>query len=125
WATTGYYFEQIPFVLADPGLRYTRLPGDTLDGRPRPVVRVGFDAGVGDAPGDTYVVYLDPDTWRVAAVRYTVTYGRRVDPATPPPETLLRYEGYVTVDGLTVPTHFRGFSFEDGRIGPQKSEAWV
>jgi len=28
WATTGYYFEQIPFVLADPGLTYERLEQD-------------------------------------------------------------------------------------------------
>lgn len=125
WATTGYYFEQIPFVLADPGLRYEPLPPDTLGGQVYEMVRVGFDEGVGDAPGDTYTLYVHPETGLVDAIRYTVTYGRAVDPDRPPSETLFTYEGYVAVDGLTVPTHFRGFAFEDGRRGAFKNEAWA
>ena len=27
WATTGYYFQSIPFILADPGLQYAVMPG--------------------------------------------------------------------------------------------------
>lgn len=50
WATTGYYFEQIPFVLSDPGLRYEALPPDTLGDTAYDMVRVGFDEGVGERP---------------------------------------------------------------------------
>lgn len=125
WATTGYYFEQIPFVLADPGLRYEPLPPDTLGGTTYDMVRVGFEDGVGDAPGDTYTLYVHPETGLVDAIRYTVTYGRDVDPDQPPGETLFTYEDYVTVDGLTVPTHFRGYAFEDGRRGDFRNEAWA
>jgi len=124
WATTGYYFEQIPFVLADPGLRYEVLPPDTLGETTYEMVLVGFDDGVGDAPGDTYTLYVHPETGRVDAIRYTVTYGRDVDPTEPPSETLFTYEDYVTVDGLTVPTHFRGYAF-DGQRGDFKNEAWA
>lgn len=41
WATTGYYFEQIPFVLADPGVTYEPLPDATLDGTTYSMVRAG------------------------------------------------------------------------------------
>lgn len=125
WATTGYYFEQIPFVLADPGLRYEALPPDTLGGTTYEMVRVGFDAGVGDAPGDTYTLYVHPETGLVDAIRYTVTYGRDADPNQLPSETLFTYEDYVTVDGLTVPTRFRGYAFADGRRDAFKNEAWA
>lgn len=125
WATTGYYFEQIPFVLADPGLRYEALPPDTLDGEAYDLVRVGYEAGVGDSPGDTYTLYVDRETGRVRAIRYTVTYGRDADPAETPSETLFYYEDYATVDGLTVPTRFRGYDYADGERGAFRSEAWA
>lgn len=125
WASTGYYFEQIPFVLADPGLNYEVLQDDSLEGQPYRMVRVSYDDGVGDAPEDTYTLYLDPDTHQVRAIRYTVTYGRDVPPDAEPRETLFFYEDYTTVDGLTVPRHFRGFGFENGTRGDFKNEAWA
>ena len=126
WATTGYYFEQIPFVLADPGLNYERLPDAELDGTTYQMVRVSYDAGVGDSPGDTYTLYVHPETGRVHAIRYTVTYGRDVPPDAEMPETLFYYEDYETVDGLTVATHFRGYRFaEGGPSGEVRNEAWA
>ncbi len=124
WALTGFYFEQIPFVLADPGLTYTRLPDDTLDGVPYDMVKVGFTPGVGDSPGDTYTLYVHPETRRVDAIRYTVSYGRGAQPGDLP-QTLFYYEDYITVDGLTVPTHFRGYTFQNGARGAPKNEAWA
>jgi hypothetical protein len=125
WATTGYYFEQIPFVLADPGLRYDVLPDEMLDGDPHTMVCISYDAGVGDSPGDTYTLYLDKETSRVNAIRYTVTYGRDPAPDAPQRQTLFYYDDYVTVDGLTVPTHFRGYTFTDGERGALRNEAWA
>lgn len=128
WALTGYYFEQIPFVLADAGVRHELLPDEELDGETYAMVRCGFDAGVGDASGDTYTLYVDKESGRVAAIRYTVTYGRGASPAGKKGgairETLFHYDDYQTVDGLTVAGRFRGFGFEDGKIGEFKNEAW-
>lgn len=45
--------------------------------------------------------------------------------AEPPRETLLYFRDYVTVDGLTVPTHLRGYQFIDGAVGEFKNEAWT
>jgi hypothetical protein len=117
WALSGFYFQQIPFVLADPGLNYTALPDDTLDGTPHDMVQVTFDQGVGDSPGDTYTLYLDKDSGRVDAIRYTVSYGKDVEPGADLPETFFDYEDYVTIHGLTVPTRFEGYSYSEGE-GP-------
>jgi len=120
WALTGFYFQQIPFVLADPGLNYRALPDDTIDGTPHDMVEVTFDRGVGDAPGDTYTLYLDKGTGQVDAIRYTVSYGQEVAPGADLPETFFDYEDYVTVDGLTVPTHFRGYAYSEAS-GPGRT----
>lgn len=125
WALSGFYFEQIPFVLADPGTNYEILEDESLNGVRHHLVRVSFDQGVGDSPGDTYVVYLDPSTGRVGAVRYTVTYGRSPSEGPPDRQTLFEYDDYVTVDGLTVPTRFRGYAFSDGEKSEFRNEAWA
>jgi len=125
WATTGYYFEQIPFILADPGLSYDRLPDETLDGTTYAMVKVGYQEGVGYSNDDTYTLYVNPETNRVDAIRYTVTYGRDVPDDADLSETLLYYEDYVTVDSLTVATHFRGYRYADGERGDFRNEAWA
>lgn len=122
WATTGYYFEQIPFVLADPGTYHERLPEEELDGETHDVVRVSFGDGVGDSPGDTYTLLIDQESSLVNAIRYTVTYGRDPNAAGEPRATLFYYQDYVVVDGLTVPTHFRGYYADDMTF---KNEAWA
>jgi len=130
WALTGYYFQSIPFVMADPGVQFRILPPEELNGVPHRRVMAYYEAGVGDSPGDIYVLYLDPDTEQVAAVVYTVTYGRAyqpsaVGPGEPASGTLLYYQDYVTVDGLTVPTRFRGYAWMNGEQGTFRNEAWV
>lgn len=117
WALSGFYFQQIPFVFADPGLHYEALPDDTIDGTPHDMVQVTFEEGVGDAPDDRYTLYLNKDTGRVDAIRYAVTYGRDVEPDADLSETFFDYEDYVTVDGLTVPTHFEGYMYSE-ETGP-------
>lgn len=127
WALTGYYFEQIPFVLADPGLNYEVLPDEELDGKAYDMVKISFEQGVGDAPGDYYILYVDKQTDMLHAIRYTVTFGRApqdTDEAAPARETLFLYQDYVTVDGLTVATHFYGSNFADGAVVDFKNEAW-
>lgn len=127
WALTGFYFQQIPFVLADPGLTYEVLPDEELDGKPYDMVKVGFGSGIGDSPDDNYTLYVDKENDMVAAIRYTVTYGRqpRGPGDEPPGETLLLYQDYTTVDGLTVPKHFYGSNFADGEVVSFKNEAWA
>lgn len=77
------------------------------------MVEVTFEPGVGDAPGDTYTLYLDNGTGQVDAIRYTVSCGRDVQPGADLPETFFDYQDYVTVHGLTVPTRFEGYAYSE------------
>ena len=128
WATTGYYFQSIPFILADPGILYEVKPDEELDGVMYDRVDVAYDAGVGDSPGDVYMLYINKETSLVDAIRYTVTYGQTKEQAMEqeaPNETLFYYKEYVTVDGLTVATFFNGFHFKDGEKIAPKNDAWA
>jgi hypothetical protein len=127
WALTGFYFQQIPFVLADPGLSYAVMPDEDLEGKTYDMVKASFGTGVGDSPGDTYTLYVDKETDMVAGIRYTVTYGRQpsgASDAPPPAETQFLFQDYASVDGLTVPTRFYGSNFANGAVVSFKNEAW-
>ena len=113
WALSGFYFQQIPFVFADPGVNYEALPDDTLDGTPHDMVKLTFGENVGDAPDDVYTLYLDKTSGQVDAIRYAVTYGRDVEDEADLSETFFDYQDYVTVHGLTVPTRFKGYTYSD------------
>ena len=128
WATTGYYFESIPFILADPGINYHKVSDEELDGVMYDRVDVSYNTGVGDSPGDVYMLYVNKETGLVDAIRYTVTYGQTKEEAMQeesPRETLFYYKDYVTVDGLTVATYFNGHHFKDGEIIAPKNDAWA
>jgi len=76
WSLTPYYFVGMPFVLSDDGVRLelTEHTGAAVGLPPCDVVAVTFAAGTGDAPDDTYFVYLDKQSGELLGLRYTVTY---------------------------------------------------
>ena len=127
WALSGFYFQQIPFVFADPGVNYEALPDESIDGTPHDMVRITFGGDVGDAPDDVYTLYLDKDSGQLDAIRYTVTYGRDVDSEADLSETFFDYQDFVTIDGLTVPTLFEGYAYSEaeGPADTRKSRAVV
>ena len=86
------------------------------------MVRITFGEDVGDAPDDTYTLYLDKGSGQVDAIRYTVTFGRDVGPDADLSETFFDYQDYVTVHGLTVPTRFEGYAYsEEEGIGETRT----
>ncbi len=108
-ALLNYYFLNLPWVVMDPGVRLSAPGSASIPGDPTPyrTMRVTYEAGVGDTPDDYYLLYLHPETGRLHATEYIVTY-RALLPegvAHTPPH-LLVYDGWTTVAGLAVPTHF-------------------
>jgi hypothetical protein len=93
----------------DPGVTVTDLglqimPGDSIG---YPSVRLTFDAEAGDTPGDTYQLFIDPETHLLNGVRYYVTYAAVVPEGVPhTPENYIVFDSHDTVDGLVVPTHY-------------------
>ncbi|MEM9325984.1 MAG: DUF6503 family protein [Bacteroidota bacterium] len=123
WALTPYYFVGMPFVFADEGVNLA-LEGDvTYEGKTYHTVRVTFGAGVGDAPDDYYVLYIDPATYRLSTIRYIVSYPGYFKDGGHSQEKLMTYEGQQTVGEITLPTNHRTFMWnDDGSIGDYVTE---
>ena len=129
-ALTWPYFLAAPMKLRDPG-SHLELTGERqLDGKTYDTARLTFDAGVGDTPDDWYVLYRDPETGRLAAMAYIVTYGTSVEQAGQEPHIIV-YEDFEEVDAglegetVTLPTRwtFWNWSEEAGLEGEQLGEA--
>lgn len=116
YSQTYFYFFAVPFVLADPGLNYEQLAPATIDGTTYDVVRVTFDAGVGESPEDTYILYVEQDTGQARMLRYSVTYG---DIDRPEPQSVLVYTEWQEVGGLVVPRRGTFHPWQDGAPGAQ------
>ena len=108
-ALLDYYFLNLPWLASDPGVNLSevsegQIPGDPTEYR---TVKMTFDPGTGDTPDDYYVLYVDPETDRLKATEYIVTYravlGEGEESTTP---HLLVYDEWTEVGGLTVPTHY-------------------
>ncbi len=115
---TWPYFLAAPFKLRDPGAYLAPHGRRQLDGVTHVTALLTFEAGIGDSPDDWYVIYEDPDTHRLAAVAYIVTYGTTVDEAEKTPHALV-YEDYQTIDGVALSTRWvmYNWSLAQGTVG--------
>lgn len=125
WSLTPYYFVGLPFVLADEGIHFTQLPDRELNGRMYHLVRVSFGEGIGDAPDDYYVLYLNPNTGQLDALRYIVSYPGYFPDGGHAPEKLMVITGKTTVDGITLPTGYDTFWWNDGTPGEKITDIKV
>jgi hypothetical protein len=112
----------MPFVAADPGTRYESLPDEALDGVVHRLVKLTYREGTGDAPNDYYVLYLHPDTHRLAALRYVVSYPGFFAPGEHSPEKLMRFTEPETVDGLSLATRLDTYAWSEAGPGEKVTE---
>ena len=118
WALTPYYFAGMPFVFADEGVNLSAEEPVVYEGETYDAVRVTFGEGVGDAPEDYYVLYLHPETGRLSAIRYVVSYPGYFPDGGHSQEKLMTYEGEQKISGITLPEKHRTFMWEaDGSMG--------
>jgi hypothetical protein len=113
----SYYFLNLPWITQDPGVILDgpgtgKIPEDDTE---YITVKMTFEAGTGESPDDYYVIYIDPETYRMKATEYIVTYGAMLDLFNAPPEMKFIgplyhvYEDYVTVGGLVMPSKYRTY----------------
>jgi len=108
-ALLNYYFVNLPWLTQDDGVNLGEPGSATLWDDPTEyvTVKMTFDAGVGDTPDDYYVLYIHPETDRLRANEYIVTYrGILPEGATATDPHILVYDDYTEVAGLLVPAHY-------------------
>jgi len=117
WALTPYYFVGMPFVVADPGTRYELLENAELDGESYRLVKISYEEGTGDSPDDYYILYIHPESYELAALRYVVAYPGFFPEGGHTPEKLMRYTDYHRVGELQFAGTLDTYAWTPGEDG--------
>jgi hypothetical protein len=123
----NYYFLNLPWLAFDPGVNLEVMGRARILNDPTEYVEVQmtFDAGVGDTPDDYYYLYIDPDTKRLKATRYIVTYQALLpEGVESAPEHILVFDETTTVDGLLVPTHYMVYQLDGSLYASCSIQDW-
>jgi hypothetical protein len=114
-----FYFYAMPFVLADDGIIYKDVEPLTFEGNEYKGILISYDAGVGESPEDEYVLYYNPETYKMEWLAYTVTYfskekGKEFH--------LIKYYDWQNVNELLLPKIFKWYEFKDNQVGDFQRE---
>ncbi|MEM7550473.1 MAG: DUF6503 family protein [Bacteroidota bacterium] len=112
-----FYFFGLPFLLADGGINYEDLGEQTIDSTAYNAVRISYEAGIGDSPEDYYVPHFNPETNQMEALLYTVTFSSQEKTEK---YNALLYDNWQEVNGLNVPASFKGYIYNEGKLGEQR-----
>jgi hypothetical protein len=124
----NWYFLNLPWVAHDPGVELAAAGTVTLGDDPKEylAVRMTFGAGVGDTPDDYYLLYVDPETYRLHGCEYVVTY-RAILPEgvehTPPHDLI--FEAFTEIGGLVLPTAFTVYEKDGSVYASCRVEGWA
>ena len=107
-----FYFYAMPFVLADDGINYSPVSTTLLEGKSYEGIKISYNAGVGDAPKDEYIVYYDSETGLMTWLAYTVTYrtNEKSDKW-----KYIKYAEWKDVNGFILPKTLTWYKLEDGK----------
>ncbi len=109
-----FYFYAMPFVVGDPGAFYEDVEPREIHGKSYNGIKVTYGEGVGDTPDDFYILWYDPETFKMEWLMYTVTFRSG---AANEDYRLIKYGDWNEIGGLLLPTAFQWHKFEDGVEG--------
>lgn len=95
-----FYFYAMPFVLADEGIMYKKTDSLSFDGKKYPGIKISYEKNRGTSPEDNYIIYYNPENYRMEWLAYTVTFKTK-EPSDK--FNLIRYNDWETVNGLVLP----------------------
>lgn len=128
WVNHGNsYFVLMPFVFSDPGTDVRDLGERTFEGKDYRAISVGYRRGVGDTSEDDYVLYIDPATYRLRLIDFSVTYGpmRGDTPIDELPRRSLEFVEWQETSGLLVPKTLHYAPWERTNDGGRRKEDGV
>ena len=109
WALTPLYFSGQPFVLDGEGVNLELLPEQEFKGATQKILKATYDAGIGAAPDDYYILYINAETNLVDAFKYIVSYPQYFPNGGHAPEKITVSQGTTTVDGIVFSTGFKTY----------------
>ncbi|MFA0963156.1 hypothetical protein AB9P05_15235 [Roseivirga sp. BDSF3-8] len=115
---TWPYFLAAPMKFRDPGTLWQEMEEEELMGQEYNRHKLTFKKGIGDSPDDWYVIYKDPESDKLKAMAYVVTYATPLEKANEEPHIIV-YDNYEEVEGTMLSTEwtFYNWSEEKGLHG--------
>ena len=122
---TWQYFFAMPFKLTDPGTVWEEPSIHVLDSMQYDTAKLSFQNSTGDSPDDWYIVYKDPETSRLKASAYIVTFSKDQEDAEKDPHAIV-YSEYKMIDDVAFATRwsFHNWNEEEG-LGDKLGEATI
>ncbi|TBW28393.1 DUF6503 family protein [Gramella sp. KN1008] len=122
---TWQYFFAMPFKLTDPGTVWEVQEKRKLDSLEYNTAKLSFEAGTGDSPDDWYIIYQDPETGRIKAAAYIVTFSKEQAKAEENPHAIV-FSDYEMIENVAISTKwsFHNWNETDG-LGEKLGEAEI
>lgn len=114
-----FYFYAFPFVVGDDGVMYEDVDQMDILGKTYNGVKISYENGVGESSKDNYIIYSDPETNQMAWLMYTATFGGE---ETSDRWSLIKYDQWQTIDGVTIPKTLQWYQYRDGEVGGMRNE---
>ncbi|MFQ5778779.1 MAG: hypothetical protein ACE5IP_12305 [Terriglobia bacterium] len=125
-ALLSFYFANLPWVAADPGVNLSEPGTGRLWDDPTEyiTVKMTFGPGAGDTPDDYYILYIDPNNYQLKAADLAVTYAAILPPEVEALTEIIVYDEFATVDGLQVPTKASVYAHDHSLRATFEWRAW-
>ncbi|WP_439132737.1 DUF6503 family protein [Polaribacter sp.] len=105
-----FYFYAMPFVLADDGITYSKAADLVFKGVNYPGYKISYDADKGSSPDDNYIIYYNPETYKMEWLAYTVTFNSKKPSNT---YNLIKYDTWENVNGLLLPKEIQWYQKDE------------
>ena len=100
----------MPFVLADDGIIYQDTEPLVFEGNTYPGIKIAYDAGIGESPEDEYILYYNPETYKMEWLGYTVTFFSKEKSKE---FHFIKYSNWQTFNGLVLPETLTWYKYEN------------
>ncbi len=105
-----FYFYAMPFIVGDSGIIYKTVKPLEFEGKTYPGILIAYEANVGESPDDEYIIYYNPETYKMEWLAYTVTFGKNEKSKD---FHFIRYNNWDTINGLLLPKSIDWYNYEN------------
>ena len=105
-----FYFYAMPFILADDGIIYEDAEPLVFEGQSYPGIKISYENGIGESSEDEYILYYNPETYKMEWLGYTVTFFSQEKAKE---FHFRRYSNWQNVNGLLLPETMVRYNYEN------------
>ena len=113
-----FYFCAMPFILGDDGIHYEESKPLVFEGKSFLGIKISYEKGIGESPDDEYIMYYDPETYKMSWLAYTVTYFTQEKSKE---FHFLQYTNWQEIEGLLLPETITWYNYENNKPTSQRN----